>query len=264
MRCIFCKHDSSKSKTVEHIIPECLGNQEHVLTNGVVCDSCNAYFGLKVEKPLLDSLYFRQIRFRNSLFSKKDRIPTNTGFVLPGFIPIEMMSGKDGASIFTTRERDSIKLTHLVKKSKLFKIIDPIIDKPDELLMSRFLAKVSLELLALRFLKNNFDLDEVIDKIELNDIRNYARIGSSPKFWPYNMRIIYPEGKRFIEGTQTYEILHECTLLYTKSYELYSVVAIVGVEYVVNMGEPSLDGYKEWLIKHNFESPLNLKKETDN
>jgi hypothetical protein len=67
MRCIFCKQDSKDSKTIEHIIPESLGNKDHILLSGVVCDKCNNYFGLKVEKPLLETDYFKQARFRNSI-----------------------------------------------------------------------------------------------------------------------------------------------------------------------------------------------------
>ena len=57
-RCIFCKQDSGTSKTIEHIIPESLGNKDHILSRGVVCDYCNNHFGLKIEEPLLDSDYW--------------------------------------------------------------------------------------------------------------------------------------------------------------------------------------------------------------
>jgi hypothetical protein len=60
----------------------------------------------------------------------------------------------------------------------------------------------------------------------------------------------------FAEGTQRYEVLHECRLLYTESSELYLVVAILGTEYVINMGGPEIDGYIEWLKQHSFRSPL--------
>lgn len=41
MRCIFCKRNSNSSRSVEYIIPESLGNEEHVPPPGVVCDACN-------------------------------------------------------------------------------------------------------------------------------------------------------------------------------------------------------------------------------
>ena len=49
-KCIFCHKDVSISKSVEHIIPESLGNKSHVLPKGYVCDECNNYFARKVEK----------------------------------------------------------------------------------------------------------------------------------------------------------------------------------------------------------------------
>jgi len=124
--------------------------------------------------------------------------------------------------------------------------------------MSRFLAKVALEILAARFLSVLDGLDDVIDKCELDELRNYARLGSFPKLWPFYTRVIYPERKLFVDGAQRYEILHEFNLLYTESHELYSVVVIFGIEYVINMGEPSLEGYIDWLKKNNYKSPLHL------
>jgi len=253
-RCIFCRKDSSGSETVEHIIPEALGNKEYVLPRGVVCDSCNSYFGLKVEKPLLDSDYFRQARSRNLIYNKEDRVPTISGVFFPGFIPIEW--DRVGHSVFAARERDTTKLMDVLREIQEGKLIVPMMEKPDEHLMSRFLAKTALEVLASRLSVIPDGLEEVIDKSELDDLRHYARFGAPPKLWPFNARAIYPEGKMFVEGTQEYEVLHEYTLLYTESSELYSVAAILGTEYVINMGEPETDGYVEWLREHSFKSPL--------
>jgi hypothetical protein len=181
MRCIFCKQDSSTSKTVEHIIPEALGNKEHILPRGVVCDNCNSYFGLKVEKPLLDSDYFRQARSRNLIYNKESRVPSISGVLLPGFIPIEMMWDKEGHSIFPTRERDTSKLINVLRYIQKGELIVPIMERPEEHLMSRFLAKTALEVLASRFLAVPGGLGEVIDKSELDELRHYARFGAPPK-----------------------------------------------------------------------------------
>lgn len=256
MRCIFCKQDSSTSRTIEHTIPEALGNKEHTLPLGVVCDDCNNYFGLKVEKPLLDSDYFRQIRARNQISNKESRVPTINGILLPGVIPIEMMWDKEGHSIFPTRERDTSKLINLIHNTQKGELIIPILERPDEQLMSRFLAKLALETLASRFLAVPDGLNEVIDKSELDELRHYARFGSPQNSWPYYTRNLYPEGKLFPEGIEIFEVLHEYNLLYTESHELYLVVVILGIEYVLNMGGPEIDGYLEWLKQHNFRSPL--------
>ena len=75
MRCIFCKCDSATSRSVEHVIPESLGNTEHVLGAGVVCDGCNNYFASKVEGPLLSDPYFREQYSLAGILSKKGNLP---------------------------------------------------------------------------------------------------------------------------------------------------------------------------------------------
>src|ERR1700740_3037953 len=70
MRCIFCTAPSSTSRSVEHIIPESLGNTRHVLPKGAVCDTCNNYFARKVEQPVLSHRSIRNLRAWNGLRSK--------------------------------------------------------------------------------------------------------------------------------------------------------------------------------------------------
>lgn len=81
MVCLFCKENSTNSKSVEHIIPESLGNKEHILPKGIVCDKCNQYFAIKIEKPLLEKPYFKNARSRNTVESKKNIIPLGDAFV---------------------------------------------------------------------------------------------------------------------------------------------------------------------------------------
>ncbi len=64
-----------------------------------------------------------------------------------------------------------------------------------------------------------------------------------------NVEHILPDGK-------PYEVLHEYMLLYTEARELYLIVAILGVEYTLNMGGPEIDGYINWLKENDEKSPL--------
>ena len=76
MQCIFCHKDSSTSKSVEHIIPESLGNKHHYLPKGYVCDECNHYFAIKIEKELLTQPYFISMRSRKKRrFVKEKKSP---------------------------------------------------------------------------------------------------------------------------------------------------------------------------------------------
>lgn len=47
---------------------------------------------------------------------------------------------------------------------------------------------------------------------------------------------------------------------YIKS-ELYFVLIVFGIEFVINLGGPYIDGYLKWLERHNNISPLYLKKD---
>ena len=71
----------------------------------------------------------------------------------------------------------------------------------------------------------------------------------------------YPPGA-FLAGylvlRDAHEVLHEWTFLYTEHEEMYFVLAILGVEYAINMGGPDIEGYKLWLKEHGNKSPLYL------
>lgn len=256
MRCIFCKQDSSASRRVEHIIPEALGNKEHILPTGIVCARCNEYFGRKIEKPLLETDYFRHARFRNTVCNKKGRA-TIQAICVPPVKLIEIMKNEEGTSIYAARERNSSELVHGLLTHDRGKLVIPFPNPPDDQLVSRFLAKVAIEVLALRLSKTPGGLDEVVDKSELDKLRHYARIGDPRVHWPFHVRRIYPEDRVFYEkGYGQYHVLHEFMLLYTESGELYLVLTIFGIEYCLNMGGPEIDGYVEWLKQHHFKSPL--------
>ena len=89
MRCLFCKQNSSDSKSVEHIIPESLGNTASILPKGIVCDKCNNYFSRKIEQPFLESIDIKTLRFRQAIPNKRGRVPSVNG-ILNGKIPIKI------------------------------------------------------------------------------------------------------------------------------------------------------------------------------
>lgn len=257
MRCIFCKQDSSTSRTTEHIIPESLGNRDHVLPPGVVCDRCNNYFARKIEGPLLDSGYFRQLRFRNVVFNKEGRVPTIKALYLPGRVLVEIMRDEKGKSIYPSKEADMSRFIKSISTHETGTLIVPQPPLSEEQLVSRFLGKVAMETLALIALEIPNGLSEITDKPELDELRNYVRGYSPLRDWSFHVRHIYPEDKVFYEeGYGECEILHSFKLLYTECQELYLVLVIFGVEYCINMGGSEIEGYLEWLKQHSFESPL--------
>lgn len=212
MRCIFCKGDSSDAVAVEHVIPQSLGNTDHVLTKGLVCDACNQYFAIKIEQPLLESPIFRDLRRGMRIPNKKGRLPP----------PAE----PDGLWLPTYRT------------------------------MGRFIGKVGLEALAHRTREVDGWEAEIIEKSELDGIREYVRYDRSKQDWAFSFRPIYPVNAVFTDEEQAYQVIHEYDLLYTERNELYAVVVILGVEFALNLGGPEVDGYVDWVRAHDFRSPL--------
>jgi hypothetical protein len=155
MKCIFCKNDSSNSKSVEHIIPESLGNKSHILPKGIVCDNCNNYFARKVEKKVLEKPYFNNLRYRNFIITKRGRlVPDKTLFPHKDGGWADVWLDEKGF-IIDSKDKHIIEL---IKDGKINKLVIPIIDQPEEndYEVSRFLAKAALEFLTDR-IKNDDD-----------------------------------------------------------------------------------------------------------
>jgi hypothetical protein len=211
VRCIFCKQDTSRSRSTEHIIPESLGNEEHVLPAGVVCDPCNNYFARKIELPVLESDMMRLIR-------ADMRIPNKRGLV-------PMVSETAGRL-------------------------------PDYRLMSRFLGKIGLEVMASRVLAVPDWNDQVVENASLDPLRRYVRFNEGNETWHFAHRTLYPVNTVFSEDGISYEVLHEYQIIMTAGLEFYIVVALFGVEFVLNLGGPEIDGYERWVAERANASPL--------
>lgn len=257
MFCIFCKEDSRNSKSVEHIIPESLGNKDFILRKGIVCDKCNQYFAVKVEKPMLEMKYFRNVRFRNNIKSKKGRnIPYKTLFPNKEAGWVDMYLD-DNSIAFNGEDSHIIKL---IKNNKVSKLMFEVVDEPAEnnSYISRFLAKTALELFALRAGNSQILLDEVITLKELDPLREYARYGKGNR-WIYNQRRIYSEEDHFIDPEfhpEPYQILHELDFLVMEPGTYYLVLVIMGIEYVINCGTSEIAHFQKWLEENNSISPI--------
>ena len=256
-RCIFCKQDSSSSRSVEHIVPESLGNIDHVLPAGVVCDKCNNYIAREIEKPLLDSGYFRERRFFAGLPNKKGRVPPMEGVHLQSRTPVQLVKMLEGGiSIGAGPNVDESGWVKSVLQRESGTVIVPVGEKPSDYLISRFLGKVGLEVLAHRVLDVPGGLDEIINQPELEKLRRYVRLGNSKLVWPYSHRTVYSPDSQFDDGGGPYEVLHEFDILVTPTNEYYIVVAIFGEEFALNLGGPEIDGYEHWLRANDNKSPL--------
>lgn len=257
MICIFCKEESSDSKSVEHIIPESLGNKDLILPKGIVCDKCNQYFAVKVEKPMLEMKYFRNVRFRNNIKSKKGRnIPYKTLFPHKDGGWVDMYIDDNSIAI----NGDDSHIINLIKDQKVNQMMFEVVDSPSKnnSHVSRFLAKSALELFALKAGNNRANLDEVINMKELDPLREYARYGIGDR-WLYNQRRIYSEEDRFVDPVfhpEPYEVLHELDFLFLEPGIYYFTLVIMGIEYVINCGASELDLFHNWLKENKNKSPI--------
>lgn len=260
MNCIFCKQNSNTSKSVEHIIPESLGNKSHTLSAGIVCDKCNNYFATKIEKEVLEQPYFRSLRHRNVIRSKKNKLPTQKAFLIHETQQkTAEIEDRFSNNIQVVIEDD--KLFDLIKLGKINKLYVPTIPFPDNnnFPLSRLIGKIALEALADRVKSAENWNDDFIAHEGLDDLRNYVRYGKG-KFWPYNTRKVYEENSNVIERYGETDVLiqtiHEYDFLYIENKYLHFICIILGIEYCINIGDRALDKYLEWLTANNFASPL--------
>lgn len=81
-KCPFCGQDliregeKCNTNSVEHIISYSLGNESLILDKGIICDKCNNYFALKIEKPFLELSAIKLLRAYHLIESRKKRIPS--------------------------------------------------------------------------------------------------------------------------------------------------------------------------------------------
>lgn len=258
MRCIFCKQNSELSKSVEHILPESLGNTKHVLRPGWVCDSCNNYISREIERPFLKSAYMLAMRFTKRIPSKKGNIPPIKSIDAKSGCEIEMRwSLEDGLSVNALKASEESHWINYLRSADSGRMYFPAPVMPCEgLCTSRFIAKVGLEVLASRVADVPNSNTELVKNPQHDELRRFVRFGVPKTIWPVAIRKLYEHDHVFDDGNTSFELLNEWTILVTETMEYYAVIAIFGVEYAINLGGPELSGYHNWLQRNNWRSPL--------
>ncbi|WP_079106652.1 HNH endonuclease [Streptomyces hygroscopicus] len=254
MECLFCKKDAQGSRSVEHVLPESLGNTTMTLPAGTVCDACNNYFAVKVEKPFLESPEIIALRFHQAIPSKKRRIPPLEGTVGPN-LPLNAYryaDGPVGGAISVPWEA----VPYLIHGGRAIINLPPASDEWRVREVSRFMAKAALESLAVRLLDNPVGMRSLVADDQLDPVREYARYGKG-KLWPIHSRRIYDAEKSWVLSSgETVQRVWESDFLQTSQGEVYYVLAIFGLELAINMLGPILEGYRAWLDEHRGASPL--------
>jgi HNH endonuclease len=270
--CIFCHSVAGPFKSVEHIVPESLGNfsDRHVLPTGAVCDQCNNYFASSVEGIVLDHTSFRNLRAKYRVPSKKGRFPYVRGHARNTDIEVGMRLNEETQRLefFAIKESQKADFERLKRLDALYVrpnvLVFPMTVDPPEKEMSRFLAKMAFESLYRRFaLVEGPDIArEMVSSDHYDNIRCWARYGHNFRKWPYHYRAYFPE-ETLMEHPETKKWVqfgfgHD--LLVTDHPETYFVFSYYGHEFTINLGGPSTKGYDVWLGKNNHVSFLVEKR----
>lgn len=256
--CVFCNGPTGESVSVEHIVPESLGNRSHVLPRGVVCDRCNSYFASKIELPLLASDFFTKLRARLFIPNKRGRVPAMEGVVHPLGIPAWVVQARGKPPFVRIEESDLDPFMRFISTRDEFSIYFHAESlEPNQRQMARLLLKMGYEALIAKVLPYPTGVAEIANNPGLIDLKSFVRYDKLPGRWPFNVRRIYDENQAFpsVDGGAD-QILNEYTLLYTPWRELFFVIAIFGLEFAVNLGGPEIEGYERWLRENSCRSPL--------
>lgn len=256
MKCIFCKAESSGSKSREHIIPESLGNHFYILDKGVVCDTCNNYFSLKIEKPLLNMSFFKQVRHKANVVSKKGNIPSDRGFMISPDAAVDFHKDKQ---LGETIEVNDSAARKKMKNRKRINVFSVIFAPPGEgnIVISKFIGKVGIELLAFYSQHFKTSLDDAVNPVCFDEIKRYIKKANKNEFWPYTARTLYhPEaGVHSPRDNQYYTIIVQPELINSEPGDLFLQLLIGGGEYTIDLLNPTTDFISEWFRKNNERSP---------
>lgn len=197
MTCLFC--DNNKDfNTIEHIIPESLGNDDLLLTNEV-CDKCQNYFS-QVENYVLNKTPIGFWRTLLVIKTKHKKLPfvdfskTVDKGALPDFHKNHDDFGLEAYPDFTVELKVPKDISEYYNEKGIYQLKFVLTPKVIHEI-GRFLAKIGLELLC----TGNREYPR---EAEFDLIRKYARHGSLKQLWP-----IFHSVNGSIEDLFKYEIL---------------------------------------------------------
>ena len=197
-KCIFCLTESDDFNTVEHIVPESLGNTDDIIKNAV-CDKCQNYLGKEIENFVLSKTPFAFWRTLYGIRTKKGKDPcfdmtldkkesgsisnyhpfSDSGVIMhPGHLLNEFI-------VATDINNDTIlKQINSGQRNKFYQVMTPKI----LVYIGRFLGKIALEYWYKYF-------NEDVFNSRFNELRQYVRYGTTNTMWPilhwdlpYNLR----------------------------------------------------------------------------
>lgn len=181
--CLFCRSHGPFS-TVEHIIPESLGNDE-LLLHQEVCDSCQAYFGKEIERLVLAKSPLAFWRTFLRVRTKKGKLPTvdlstpsRSKGVIQATHPVHdnlvgFTAHEDGSTSVDIDDPRIVEGVLTGSRGAFTFVLTPKLLHA----LGRFLLKVGIELVA------GADPKEARAP-RYDDARSHARFGTGDRLWP--------------------------------------------------------------------------------
>lgn len=196
--------------------------------------------------------------------NKNGRIPPASGIHAQSLTKIELFHWQEEGGLCVAAaegENESAWISSLRSHPRGTLYVPTATSPNVDIVMARFIGKIALEILAYWYIGIPGSNAEIVDKVELDELRRYVRSGTSKIIWPVHMRHIYSPDFIFADAAfGAHQILHEWTIFCTPNSEYYAVTAIFGIEYAINLGGPEKDGYVEWLKLNGNRSPLYLNE----
>jgi hypothetical protein len=253
MNCIFCYKNSDDSKSVEHVIPESLGNHIYILDKGIVCDQCNQYFSRTFEQQVLDLPFFKEARHATNIKSKKGKIPNGKGFIIdPDLAEIEFLKDKDLT--------ETISIPGNIKVEKDIAAFIPVYGSPgfQNVYVSKFLGKMGIEALVLNSIHYKTPIEDDVNQICFEEVKKYVRAGQKNQYWPYYERSLYhPDaGFKNPKNVEYFKVTSSFKFIYTDTNQILFQYLCMGTEFTIDLVNADTLEFENWLKKNNNESPV--------
>lgn len=254
-KCLFCGSSSAAFSRVEHPIPESLGNDDLSLAPGFVCDSCNQYFGSKVEQRAVNAPPFGVERVGAVVKTKKGKLAKLERPPQPSLYS----TGYKDRFIFFAATEDIFgirpKYFSYDDQSKNFILSFPS-DRDDDFYTLRLLLKMGLELLLV-----NTDIDPY-DSV-FDPARRYARFAPTGIEWEIGYAL-YPRR----DDLNISERVDEFGPLVTHQLYEYSIGRLLSGDvgfcfiyrqhiFACNLSSPSL---KEYISGFNSINEMKMRR----
>lgn len=178
-RCIWCHREPPEiTFNISHVLPECVGNEnQHTLPSGIVCSSCNSYFGSKVEPRLLDDPHFHVISVFLSLVDPDDMNVFRDKLFDATHQPIKPPQRSLNWSAHVTENEINLNVAYKIQGKISRKYT------PRELrFLSRAVHKIAFESLAWAIFVKGIEDPPDLFSSEFNPVRLWAREGQPQTF----------------------------------------------------------------------------------